>query len=160
MVLFTSTYENKLDKKGRVSVPARYRAVLDAAHEPLFITCSLKNPCLEGMPQSRLQRIATTLDGMDMMADKRALLEFILSQAQEMRPDSEGRIVLDDHFIAHANLRDSETVQFVGVGGMFQIWKPSEYQGFAKNSHNRIKGGELPPLRLNGGGQANNGGEG
>lgn len=152
MVLFTSTYENKLDKKGRVSVPARYRAVLEAAHQPLFITCSLKNPCLEGMPQTRLQLIANTLDGMDMMADKRALLEFILSQAQEMRPDSEGRVMLTDHFMNHANLHGSKTVQFVGVGGMFQIWNPQKYQGFAKNSHNRIKGGELPPLRLNGNG--------
>ena len=54
MELFTSTFENKVDRKGRVSVPAKYRAILDARGEPIILTRSLTLPCLEGMSLDRM----------------------------------------------------------------------------------------------------------
>lgn len=155
-LLFTATYENKLDQKGRVSVPARYRASLTKGNQPLYITCSMTNACLDCMPQSRLQRLADRVDELE-KAEDRNLYQFVLSQAQEMRPDKEGRVMLTESFIAHASL--GETVLFVGIGRMFQIWNPPGYHKFTEDSRNLIKQGKLPPLHLYGSGRSKNGGE-
>ena len=46
--LFLSTFENRIDKKGRLSVPAPFRAVLERRRDPLYLFKSLTEPCLEG----------------------------------------------------------------------------------------------------------------
>ena len=62
---FSVLFENRIDRKGRVSVPAPFRAVLDANKEPLVVTRSLTATCLEGQGHSRIAQIIDALDRMD-----------------------------------------------------------------------------------------------
>ena len=62
MDLFLSTYENKLDSKGRISVPAPFRSVLDSSGSPLYIYKSLTLPCLEGCGPGRIAQIVDAID--------------------------------------------------------------------------------------------------
>lgn len=144
MTLFTSTYENKLDWKGRVSVPARYRALLKEAGQALFVTCSLTETCLDGMGHERLTQFSNMLDGLDIGSDEAKAVQFLIFTAQEMRPDSDGRIVLPEKFISHAQLKD--TVIFAGSGRWFQIWNPDNFRTFEAESRDHMKEGKLPPL--------------
>ena len=94
MELFLSTFENRIDKKGRLSVPAPFRAVLERRRDPLFLFKSLTDPCLEGCGAERIEQIVDAIDSMDSLSSEVATLQTMLSSAQEMKLDAEGRIML------------------------------------------------------------------
>ena len=59
--MFISTYENKLDKKGRVSVPAAYRSHLSTlGYNGVVCYPSFTNSSIEFCPQDRLEKIIET----------------------------------------------------------------------------------------------------
>lgn len=122
---FLGTHVNRLDRKGRVSVPAAFRAALakfDTAE--LILRPSHKSPCIEAWPEHAYRRLADQLDQLDAFSDAYDDLAFALyADAHPATPDGEGRIVLSERLIAHAGL--GETVAFVGLGKRFQIWEPA-----------------------------------
>jgi len=119
--LFLSTFENRIDKKGRLSVPAPFRAVLERRRDPLYLFKSLTEPCLEGCGPERIGQIVDAIDSMDSLSAEVATLQTMLSSAQEMKLDAEGRIMLSADFIGFAEL--DETALYAGIGRSFQIWR-------------------------------------
>ena len=103
MDLFLSTFENKLDRKGRLSVPASFRAVLERNKSPLFLYKSLTHSCLEGCGPERINQIVDAIDDMDALSEEAHTLQTMLSSAQEMRMDNEGRVMLSEDFIHYAS---------------------------------------------------------
>ncbi len=136
MTSFISTYENKVDKKGRVSVPAAYRAALGSeAYQGVIAYPSFTGPAIEGFGRGALEelnkrRFDQSLDGGDFTQalvgrSDDGLVETIMSLASEMPFDGEGRIILPARLAEHAGIADRAT--FVGRGNRFQIWSPEEY---------------------------------
>jgi MraZ protein len=148
--LFLSTFENRIDKKGRLSVPAPFRSVLERRREPLYLFKSLTEPCLEGCGPERIGQIVDAIDTMNSLSAEVATLQTMLSSAQEMKLDSEGRIMLNADFIAFAKLDDAAL--YAGIGRSFQIWLPGRYRSRESDARARAKTSGLPSLRL---GQAN-----
>ena len=146
-MLFLSTYENKIDSKGRISVPAPYRTVLDQMGQQLIVTRSLTDACLEGQGVERINRIVEALDTMDSLADETKILQTMLSSARPVKTDSEGRILLPEDFLAFANI--TETVVFAGVGRLFRMWNPETWNAHETDQRRLVKEGGLPPLILN-----------
>ena len=146
MELFTSTFENKVDRKGRVSVPAKYRAILESRGEPVILTRSLTLPCLEGMSVDRINQYADAIDSMDVFSEEAEMLQMIIASAQEMRPDSEGRIVLPEEFLAHADISDAAT--FIGIDRSFQLWQPAAFKARESKSRHAARNGQTPKLIL------------
>jgi MraZ protein len=144
--LFLSTFENRIDKKGRLSVPASFRAVLERRRDPLFLFKSLTEPCLEGCGAERIGQIVDAIDNMDSLSAEVATLQTMLSSAQEMKLDSEGRIMLSADFIAFAELEDMAL--YAGIGRSFQIWLPSRYRTREADARGRAKTDGMPSLRL------------
>ena len=144
--LFLSTFENRIDKKGRLSVPAPFRAVLERRRDPLYLFKSLTEPCLEGCSPERIGQIVDAIDSMDSLSAEVATLQTMLSSAQEMRLDSEGRIMLSADFIGFAEL--GETALCAGIGRSFQIWRPDRYRNREADARARAKTEGLPSLRL------------
>ena len=61
--MFLSTYENKLDKKGRVSVPASFRSYLsNLGYNGVICYPSFNNQSIEAWPQDRIEKISNTID--------------------------------------------------------------------------------------------------
>ena len=149
MDLFLSTFENRIDKKGRLSVPAPFRAVLERRRDPLYLFKSLTEPCLEGCGPERIGQIVDAIDSMDSLSSEVATLQTMLSSAQEMKVDGEGRIMLSADFIDFAELDDMAL--FAGIGRSFQIWLPVRYRERETNARSRAKSDGLPSLRLGGG---------
>lgn len=147
MDLFLSTFEHRIDKKGRLSVPAPFRSVLERRREPLYLFKSLTEACLEGCGPERIGQIVDAIDTMDSLSAEVATLQTMLSSAQEMRLDSEGRIMLNADFIAFAKL--DESALYAGIGRSFQIWPPSQYRSREADARARAKTNGLPSLRLN-----------
>jgi MraZ protein len=128
MALFLSTSVNKIDKKGRVSVPAGFRAALEGDEfSGVVLIPSQNHACLEGFPYAAMQEIAGRLDNFDMFSsDQDDLATSLFGEAVQLAFDGEGRIMLGADLMAKANL--SEQAVFVGMGAKFQIWSPDRYE--------------------------------
>ena len=128
MTQFLGTHHNKIDSKGRVSIPAPFRSLLKTDPNSMAVTVVLrpshKFACIEGWPVAEFDKLATPLERLDLFSDEHDDFALALfAEAQSMESDKEGRIVLPDSFITHANLTD--TVTFMGAGRSFQIWTPA-----------------------------------
>ena len=127
-------------------MPAPFRATLEANHASLFLYKSLVLPCIEGCGPERIAQIVDAIDTMDSLSDEVATLTTMLSSAQEMRLDSEGRIMLSSDFIDFADLK--ETALFAGIGRSFQIWHPDVFRQREQAARDNAKTNGLPKLTL------------
>lgn len=126
---FVSTFTNKIDTKGRVSVPASFRAVLERDGYAGGIYCypSLDAPALDAGGQSLAQKIDVLLDELPDYSDERDELSVALyGDVHVLAFDQDGRIVLPEVLRAHADL--STHVAFVGLGQKFQMWEPGRFE--------------------------------
>jgi MraZ protein len=132
MTQFLGTHQNRLDAKGRVSIPAAFRAALRTNGETncngngttqLVLRPSHKHSCIEAWPNAEFQALAAPLDRLYLFSEEHDdLASALYADAYPVESDKEGRIVLPDALIAHAGL--GEAVVFMGLGRIFQIWEP------------------------------------
>ena len=128
--MFLSTYENKLDRKGRVSVPASYRSYLsNIGYNGVICYPSFNNQCIEAWPQDRVEKISTAIDSLSPFEEKKDYFATsILSESINLQFDSEGRISLIPKLLKHAKIKNN--MLFVGQGKTFQIWEPTIFEKF------------------------------
>ena len=137
MPLFLSTYVNKVDKKGRVSVPARYRAALAAeSFNSVIVFPSYAHRAIEACGIDFMQRLQQRLGDFDPFSEVRDdLASSIMSDSVELGFDGEGRIVLPEALMSHAGI--TEQAAFVGQGDRFQIWEPAAAEAYKAASRER-----------------------
>lgn len=134
---FVSNTINRVDKKGRVSIPAAFRAVLDGQSK-LHTILSVEHPVAEaGGPQfieMNMQRLAQ----MDPFSEAYEVWSFcMVGDADELRIDPEGRIMLTDHIRDHTGI--GEEVAFVGRGPFFQMWEPSKFRAYREMAREKVR---------------------
>ncbi|MEW5422779.1 division/cell wall cluster transcriptional repressor MraZ [Amorphus sp. 3PC139-8] len=124
---FVSHYTNKLDAKGRVSIPAAFRAVLTRdGFEGLYCFPSLHEPAVDAGGNVLLERIHEQLDKLPPLSRDHDMVSTALFGVSEiLKVDGEGRVMLSDTIKAHAGITDQ--VVFVGLGYKFQIWAPERF---------------------------------
>jgi MraZ protein len=137
--MFISTFENKLDKKGRVSVPATFRSHLSSlGYNGVVCYPSFTNPSIEFCPQSRIEKIIETIDSLNPFEENRDIFSTsILANSQQLNFDTEGRVTLTEKLIEHTGVK--EKVLFVGQGKTFQMWEPSEFKKFSDEARKKAK---------------------
>ncbi len=131
MTQFLGTHVNKLDAKGRVSIPASFRVSLrggsgddTSSVTSLVLRPSHNQPCIEAWPSAAFHALAMPLERLDVFSEEHDdLAATIYADACPLDADKEGRIVLPDNLVAHAGLTD--TAVFMGLGRTFQIWEPA-----------------------------------
>ena len=128
--MFLSTYENKLDKKGRVSVPASFRSYLSSlGYNAVVCYPSFNNQSIEACSQDRIEKLSNTIDSLNPFEEKRDFFATsILSESIRLQFDSEGRVSLPSKLLKHAKIKNN--MLFVGQGKTFQIWEPSIFEKF------------------------------
>lgn len=136
--MFMSTYVNKVDRKGRVSVPATYRAAL-AGQSFLGIVAypSFKFPCIEGSGIDRVQEMSTRVDSLGQFSEAYENLAPLFADAHQLAFDGEGRIVLPQTLVEHAGI--GEFAAFVGAGISFQIWEPERHKKYQVEWRDRVR---------------------
>ena len=157
---FVSTITNKIDAKGRVSVPAAFRAVLDrdryqgADGGGIYCYPSLDAPALDCGGERLARKIDGLLAGLPEYSDERDQLSVALyGEVQVLSIDGDGRIVIPEGLRAHAGLRGTggaQHVTFVGLGDKFQMWDPDTFE--ARRALARAKVQEHRKLFAGGGG--------
>jgi MraZ protein len=129
---FIGSHHNKIDAKGRVSVPASFRSVLkkfskageDSAVTPLVLRPSHQYPCIEGWTEAAFAALSAPLEDYEQYSEEHEDLSVgLFGDACVMETDKEGRIVLPEEMRAYAGL--GETLVFIGASKNFQIWEPA-----------------------------------
>ena len=128
--MFLSSYENKLDKKGRVSVPSTFRAHLSSIGYSGFISYpSFNHSALEACSQDRIEKLSNTIDSLNPFEEKRDYFATsILSESVNLQFDTEGRVSFTEKLLGHAKIKNN--ILFVGLGKTFQIWEPKIFEKF------------------------------
>ena len=128
--MFLSSFENKLDKKGRVSVPSTFRSHLNSMGYNGFITYpSFNHSALEACSQDRIEKLSKTIDSLNPFEEKRDYFATsILSESINLQFDTEGRVSLTTKLLNHAKIKND--ILFVGLGNTFQIWEPRLFERF------------------------------
>lgn len=141
---FVSTFTNKIDAKGRVSIPAPFRAVLERdgykSGGPGGIYCypSLDNPALDAGGERLAQKIDGLLERLPDYSDERDELSVALyGDVQILAIDGDGRIVLPESLRAHAGLQSQVT--FVGLGDKFQMWEPGRFEERRQRARDKVR---------------------
>ena len=135
--MFLSTFENKLDKKGRASVPASFRSYLsNLGYNGVVCFPSFNNQSIEAWSQDRIEKISNTIDSLNPFEEKKDYFSTsILSESTNLQFDSEGRILLTQKLLKHAKIKNS--MLFVGQGKTFQIWEPATFEKFKVNARKK-----------------------
>jgi MraZ protein len=144
--LFVSTYVNKVDRKGRVSVPAPFRAVLSGQNSPGILAFrSFKHAALDCSGLARVEEMAAQLDTLPEFSEEYENLSALFADMKQLPFDSEGRIMLPDDLMQFVGI--TESVAFVGQGKNFQIWEPvaQEAQQAARRQSARDSKFTMPP---------------
>ena len=139
MALFVGKHVNKIDKKGRISVPKPFRSALqERGLSTLYIYPQFKQHALEVCDEEFMARLSQSLDDLDLFSDDQDdLASVILANAWELFFDPEGRIVLPAELSNYAGIKGEAL--FVGQGPRFQIWKPSAFASFSSMAFERAK---------------------
>jgi MraZ protein len=150
MTQFLGSHQNRLDAKGRVSVPASFRAALRQSGDvngtgiQLVLRPSHLHPCIEAWPTSKFETLATPLERYSpLSAEHEDLAASIYADAYPVEADKEGRILIPDQLATHAGL--TEAVVFMGMGPTFQIWEPAAAE--RRRAEARIRARDLTPPR-------------
>ncbi len=122
MALFLSTHINKVDKKGRVSVPSQFRDQLAGEQfGGVVLFRSHTQPALEGFAWSYMQEISRRLENFDLFSEAQDDLAMtVFGDSVQLGFDGEGRVVLPVELMEFAGI--VERAAFVGLGNKFQIW--------------------------------------
>ena len=155
MTHFLGTHQNRLDAKGRVSVPAPFRAALKARGEAngngngngshLVLRPSHQHPCIEAWPAAEFEALSQPLEQLGLFSPEHDdLAASLYADAFPIEADKEGRVVLPDDLVTYAGLTDG--VVFMGLGRIFQIWEPSaaERRRTDARERARVHGFTLP----------------
>lgn len=134
MSLFLSSYENRLDTKGRISVPASFRASISSdKFAGVVLFRSFTNNCIEGLTMARMEQLATAADKIGVFdSGLDDLSAMLFADARPLTFDVAGRIVIPGDMLRHAGITDRAV--FVGRGNSFQIWEPSAFRAAQEKS--------------------------
>ncbi|MCO6388057.1 MAG: division/cell wall cluster transcriptional repressor MraZ [Aliihoeflea sp.] len=135
---FLSSAINRIDSKGRVSVPAHFRAVVQKrGYADLYALRALDVPALD----------VGGLDLLDRYEERIALEDPFLQTADDMsffchgdgaflKLDQDGRITVTDFLREHTGIEAE--VAFVGRGTFFQMWEPSRLKAHGEAVRARL----------------------
>ena len=136
---FVSNVVLRLDAKGRVSIPASYRAVLNRdGFDGLYCYPALDRPAIDAGGNALMAEIEALIARHPPYSEAREQLALALYGTSEtLKVDGEGRVMLTSHFKDYAGISDS--VAFVGLGHKFQIWEPGRFRSELAEATDKVR---------------------
>ena len=128
MAIFIGSFENKMDRKGRVSVPATFRQILAAQSFAGIVTFpSPRAAAIDASSLEFLERADANMSSFELYSKRHDDFSItILGESYSLPFDPEGRVTLPPALVEHAGIH--ERAAFVGKGKVFQIWEPDALQ--------------------------------
>ncbi len=153
--MFTGAHYHFMDNKGRVSIPSRYREILQAGKDQQIYLTNFQQKLQENdpeqiryilaFPSSEWQQIEAMFAGRPIFSkDLRNFQRFIVSRAEECPLDRQGRILVPPNLREYAKL--SREVCLVGAVRCFEIWDRAAYEAHSKQLEDTFDEGKLDEL--------------
>jgi MraZ protein len=115
---FTGQFEHSLDEKGRLTIPARFRARLG---DHFVLTIAPPEPCLAMYPEATWQEFCAKLEAAPRKdAQYRSFVRHLFAHTEEVSLDSQGRLVVPQALRDLARL-ERDTV-LVGALTRVEVW--------------------------------------
>ena len=129
--MFIGEHKQKMDTKGRVVVPSKFR---DELGNQVVVTKGLGEQCLYAFSRESWEKVVNKLEELPMTNMKvRNFNRFFLAGANNLEADKLGRVLVSSALREYA-LLDKEVV-WVGVGNRMEIWDVDKWK---ENSDNFI----------------------
>ena len=125
--MLTGKYEHTVDAKGRVFVPAKFRADLQG---DLIIVRGLDD-CLVLYNKEQWDAFIKKLEAYGEMQMKK-IKRFILASAFNTELDAQGRIVISSDLREYAGIK--REIYFVGLNNCVEIWHPDKFNEISDES--------------------------
>lgn len=124
--MFIGEYQHSVDVKGRMAVPAKFRAKLKKG---AVVTKGLDH-CLVIYPEKDWQELATKLSSLPItQANTRAFSRLMLAGAMAVDLDKQGRMLVPEYLRKYSKL--SKKVVVVGLYNRLEIWSKAEWDKYS-----------------------------
>ncbi|GLQ05995.1 division/cell wall cluster transcriptional repressor MraZ [Sneathiella chinensis] len=139
MALFLSKFENKVDKKGRVSVPARFRSVLaEKGYGSVVLFPTVEGDAINACGMDVMEGLLERIGGFDPFSEERdSDADVLMAEAVELPIDGDGRIMIPQELLDQAGIDGA--CLFAGRGDSFQIWRPEAFEERMKQAKERAR---------------------
>ncbi len=136
---FLSSAINNVDKKGRVSIPATFRSVLELKQQTqLYTLLSIDMPAVDAGGADLLLAYEKRMADFDPLTSCFDDLSFYYhGDSAWLKIDGDGRIGLNQQLREHTGITDN--VAFVGRGTFFQMWQPEKFAAYRNEARQRIR---------------------
>ena len=119
-MIFRGRFEYTIDPKGRVNIPAPFRAQLEESGQESFVITNYSG-CIYVYPADDWAQIEEKLSGVSSVDSKlNTFLRFFVGGAVEVVPDKQGRILIPPSLRTYAGL-DKDLV-ITGMPNRFEVW--------------------------------------
>ena len=131
---FASRIDSKVDQRGRVAIPAPFRAILaQEGADEIHCYPHLDYNTIEAGGTRLVEEIKGIVGRHPTGSPLRESLELVyFGECEKLKVDPDGRTVLQKRLRDHAGI--TETAVFVGLGNKFQIWEPEAYNKFRERA--------------------------
>lgn len=124
--MFVSTYEGAIDAKGRVSIPAPFRAALGGSARVFIWEAADGSGALEGGGEELMELYRETLAELPLQSPIRdAIVTCIIAASADLKIDDTGRVKLPEELCQAADLNGK--IRFSGQMDSFRIWNPERF---------------------------------
>ena len=138
MTEFVGKFLNKIDKKGRVSVPALWRPkLLGKEFSGIVVQNADSYSAIDGYSQKYLERYQDWLDSKDPLLETNEFEATLIFGSSMLPFDQEGRVLLPE-YLKKNTLLNTEAL-FVGMGRKFRIWEPAAFDVYEKKAREYMK---------------------
>lgn len=126
--MFMGEYHQKIDEKGRLTIPSKLRYDLG---ESFILTRGLDG-CLFIYPKNVWEKIVSKYEELPNIKETRNFMRFFLSGANVQEFDKQGRINISSSLIRHSELIKECVI--IGVGQRIEIWSLEKWEKFTKEN--------------------------
>ncbi len=127
--MFIGEYQHNLDDKGRLAIPAKFRAKLS---DGAVVTRGLDN-CLFLYTAEEWKKLATKLASLPISkANTRAFARLMLAGAMDVSLDKQGRVVLPEYLRKYASLKKKSVV--AGLYNRLEIWDDASWEKYKEGT--------------------------
>lgn len=133
MSFFTSEYTCKLDAKGRLVLPARFKSALPESSGNQLVVGHGFDPCLVLFPMVEFKKIEARISGLsEFDPENRRLQRAFFNSHTEVELDNSGRFLIPKKALAYAKL-EKEAI-LIGIGKKIEVWSPELYKEYMTES--------------------------
>ncbi|MBI5417214.1 division/cell wall cluster transcriptional repressor MraZ [Candidatus Poribacteria bacterium] len=136
--MFTGEYHYAIDEKGRISIPAKFRQILEEKNEKKLVVTRGMDRCLFVLPGYEWQSWEAKIKSFPVtQALARSFVRVMLSGAFETQLNKQGRILIPQTLRSYAEI--SKDTVIIGISSRMEIWDKTRWQTYMENAEKNLE---------------------